>query len=814
MSDEISDAGHAPRSLIAAYALSGACALVFQVVWYHALVDRLGASATTFLVVLCAFIGGLGLGAVLSERAYQRFESRWGGHGLKNYGRTELAITAAVLLLFVFTEIPAGRLLGTHPYTIRVVDGLTLSMPTLTYQALKIGMASAAVFLPCVLMGLTFPYLCSLYPKDTRLPSRLYASNTLGACLAVVLTQFWGVRVLGYHGCLGIAAIGTLALGLIFVRRPERPTIPRSSSRGGRPPADHRLSLAPAMLAGLLCGGWQALSYVLVKLVLGPTRGVFALLAFFSILGIWLASSTVHHRRPSRTALLVAAWIGLVWCIALWWLEPGFSERLVASGSVGVLSILPPYLAALVTAALSVGAMIFVPYTMWSTLLPHLCDRQQAAGVHLARTYGLNTLSFLAGVLVFGWALQHVNVFYAWRVFVAAAAIGLLVLTLSSWSRPLPRKRLTAALVTLAATAMALPFDLDLRLMAGLFPAERRAEDYISSPQHLFWVRPPDSEGSRALMFDRHSMSGDGTAAQIYMRTMAHVPLLLHDDPRRVLLICFGVGLTADAIRTHGVEEVDVVDLNSAVYRLNRHFGRRNNRVLEDPRLRLICDDGRQYLKLSGGSYDLVTLEPPPPLQPGISRLYSAEFYAEALKRLADGGMVSQWLPESQMDQTGVDLIVGTFVQAFPHTLLVAGSRRDLVLVGSNAPIDLRRIEESLEVRRRVRTDLARVGLDRSDRLLATVMQTDADLRVRWGSGPVIRDGFMSLEGLQVSPVQQLHRDRPFAVAKAGLQVDTESVARALEAAGSAHVAAVTELQQPGNGDPVMNLVLPPIYRR
>lgn len=98
------------RGLGLAYAVSGACGLLYQVVWYHALVEELGAAGTTYLVVLCAFIGGLGLGSLASERFYRIFEARFGGHGLANYGRTELLVTLAAFALFFLTRPPPGLL--------------------------------------------------------------------------------------------------------------------------------------------------------------------------------------------------------------------------------------------------------------------------------------------------------------------------------------------------------------------------------------------------------------------------------------------------------------------------------------------------------------------------------------------------------------------------------------------------------------------------------------------------------------------------------------------------------------------------------
>lgn len=100
------------RGLGLAYAVSGACGLLYQVVWYHALVEELGAAGTTYLVVLCAFIGGLGLGSLASERFYRIFEARFGGHGLANYGRTELLVTLAAFALFFLTRPPPPGLLA------------------------------------------------------------------------------------------------------------------------------------------------------------------------------------------------------------------------------------------------------------------------------------------------------------------------------------------------------------------------------------------------------------------------------------------------------------------------------------------------------------------------------------------------------------------------------------------------------------------------------------------------------------------------------------------------------------------------------
>ncbi|MCL4810301.1 MAG: hypothetical protein KJ062_21275 [Thermoanaerobaculia bacterium] len=259
--------------------------------------------------------------------------------------------------------------------------GLELFVPSTASLFLKVGLAAVAVGIPCFLMGTTFPYLCSLFPDDGRFPSPLYGANTLGACVSVLLTEFWGVRCLGYMGCLALAATGTLSLGLFFLRLPATPARARLAPCPSSPPAaatGPEPTILPGVLSGLLCEGWQALCYVLVKLTLGPTRGVFALLAFFSIAGIRLAASRVHRRPPSRPLLLAAGWVALAWCVGVWLVEPRVSEALVATGAFRLSGTLGVELAAFLTTALAVGLQVFVPYALWSLLLPDLCDRLQA----------------------------------------------------------------------------------------------------------------------------------------------------------------------------------------------------------------------------------------------------------------------------------------------------------------------------------------------------------------------------------------------------------------------------------------------------
>ncbi|PWT87651.1 MAG: hypothetical protein C5B54_11990 [Acidobacteria bacterium] len=758
------------QTVCIAYAFGGACALIYQIVWYHAFIDQFGAAGTTFLVVLCTFIGALGAGSFASKRLYSWLDARIGGHGLKNYGRTELAIALSVTLLFGITKLSLESILGSFPYHLEVINGLSLWIPDATYQVLRVILTILSVGVPCFFMGLTFPYLCSVYSDEKTFPSRLYAANTLGACVAAFTTEFVGLQTLGYIGCLFLAVCINVVIALIFLSAGRsEPGIESVQDQ-----AQTQISIYPGILSGLLCGGVQVLAYVLLKLTLGPTKAGFALLAFFCIFGIWLASTIVHRFHPSRALLFMLSCLGLLWTAAIWFIEPRMSEWFVQFG-IRTLASWSSYNAAFLATTATIGVMILIPYTLWSMLLPDLCDRLQSQGKNLSFAYGVNTISFLVGVLIFGWVLQNIHFFFAARTFAWFATIGLGLLAFDSFTPRISAKVVASGVVLALLGVPFLPKGLEMRLVGGLAPSQKIVAAYRSTSQHLFWVRKSADGG--ALMFDRHSMSGTQMSSQTYMRAMAHLPLLLNSDPQNVLLICFGVGATADAIRMHdSVKHVDIVDLNPSVFLLNSYFAPQNNHVLSDPRIRLICDDGRQFLKFGSNKYDFVTMEPPPPLQPGISRLYSEEYYQQIREHLNEGGIVSQWLSESQLDQRGVDLICRTFVQSFEHSFLFVGCKRELILVGSDKPFEFSRVAQKLKMLPKVTEDLRRFKIYQPMQFIESILRIDEGMRRNWNEGEIIQDGFVSLEGIQVSPVQQIHPKSQFAAYKPNLTYDLQGV--------------------------------------
>jgi spermidine synthase len=231
----------------------------------------------------------------------------------------------------------------------------------------------------------------------------------------------------------------------------------------------------------------------------------------------------------------------------------------------------------------------------------------------------------------------------------------------------------------------------------------------------------------RRLMTNGHAMSATWPLSQRYMRALAHVPLLMLENPTRALVIGFGVGNTTHAATLHpSIQRVEVADLSRNVLDHASWFTATNSDVLRDPRVTVYLNDGRHHLLVGAGlktrpysdayygdAYDLITLEPPPIGYAGVSSLYSEEFYRLARARLKPQGLVSQWLPAYQVSTATTLSMIKSFVDVFPQSVLLSGAQADLILIGAHdrIEVDPNQLFTALSQRSAVRADLARVDL-------------------------------------------------------------------------------------------------------
>ena len=740
------------RVLLIAYALSGLIGLGYQVYWLRHFVDRFGSSTFTFALVISSFILGLGAGSLASRRFVERLRLVFPrANDLTLYGLIELTIAAAVLLVFVEARLPPD-VLGPFPY----VNRGGIYEPRLALQLVRLPLAAACVLVPCFFMGTTFPLLCRAFLDRPRLPSALYASNTLGACLAVLLCEFVLLRQWGTDTTFWIVLALNLMLGMAFLigggRLLERCKFDRSAIGRGPDPARAparadapiRALFLGALLSGFLSGALEADALRRIHFAQISNGSAMAFVSFWAIAAIFVSSSVVHRVRALRLAHMKLAFGAafvlyvIVTRFGLWpalrWISG------LAATAPGRFAWDPDgQMTTLAAVFVIVGAIVFPTYACVSLLLPRLCNDAQREGRHIGTLYGANTLAFLAGMVVFSWLAPAVNMFYAFWLCTFSFAAAVVLLFFLDRKPKLRRRGIGLTLAAFGVAALMAPRSFD----HGLFPDQYLRHSEVralrgSSGFTSFVARTPEGDG---VFLDATQMSNTSPRARRYMKLMVHFPLLAQERPERALLICFGVGITGGAIGRHAtLKEIDIVDLSRNILETAPEFVYVNDAIDRDPRVRRIHDDGRSFLAVTDRRYDLITSEPPPPLMEGISRLYSAEYYRDVLKHLTPGGCMTQWLPIYQMPPAAGRLIVSTFVRSFPHTLLLTGFNEEFLLVGSNAPFDFARIARRYSESPAVRGDLSDIQVPSAVSLLARIVRTGADLSKDFGRDEWISD--------------------------------------------------------------------------
>ena len=726
------------------YCLSGFVSLAYQVCWFRFFVDELGSSNLTFVLVLVNFIGGLGIGALVSKSLAGWLAARFGTRDkLQTYGLIELLISAAVLLTVVLGALPRD-MWGSFPYLLQA-DGFY--HPTWSYQFGKIALATVCVFLPCFLMGVTFPLLSSAYKADSRFPSRLYAWNTLGACTSVLVCEMVFIPSWGYlntfYLMLGVNAL----IGLFFLstryNTAENPPDSSASTSSANSTDSSAIAISVlftcALIGGLLSGALEADLFKRIRFIGFRSHAAMSFISFWAILAIFLASWTVHTIRFRLSWLKAGLVISALWYLFMWseaypfkaWLAEWDATGFHADGMRAASKPLP--------LLAYIGAFAFISMYMISLLLPWVCNQLQASRRHLGTAYGLNTVAFCIGIVAFTWVAPNVNIFYSLKLLIGFFIVAvLLVLTLKQsrvgFLRPFLAVDAVIGLAFLTST------ELDTDYFTPGTPPTKFPTRAVKSNGAIttFVLEHPRGD---VLFFDSFIMSMTSIDTERFMRLEAHAPLLLQENPRQALLICFGVGNTASAIAHHEtIQRVDVVDLNDRVFETAPEFRRVNRGVYEDERVNLIHDDGRNFLNLTDQKYHLITSDPPPPIHDGTFRLYSEEFYQSALAHLEPGGIMSQWLPIFLMPNDAVDMAVRTFVSVFPHNALMVGTDESFILLGSNSPFRWDRIADRFHESGAVADDLRRVGVPNAMSMLARYVMGDATLREKFAGHRTISD--------------------------------------------------------------------------
>jgi spermidine synthase len=718
---------------------SGACALVYQVVWVRALTLSLSVTVYAVATVLCAFMAGLGLGSVLAGRVADRL-----ARPLVAFGLAEIGIGVAGLLLprLIFGLPPVEIWLTAH-----------VGPSGLGFDASRFVLACALLLPACTLMGTTLPLLSRAVVASQAAVARgagwLYAANTLGAVAGCLAAGFVLIPQLGLQTTSGGAALANFAIGAAAITLARRRPSLAAGPRGARAPAPGPAP-AGAWLVALAFGvsGFTALGYeVLFTRALEPfthnsTYAYTAMLATF-LFGIGAGSAAFarwadHTRRPLLWLGAVESAIGvcvvgalLVYTRLLHWI-PAAAE---AAGGLGSWSRVVALIFAVSAVAMLPTAICFgatFPFVVRAAV-----DSLDVVGRRVALAYAVNTAGSIAGTLWVGfWLLPWLGLHGS---FVTLVAINLsLGGALAVFAAPPGRAALAAAFTAagLAAAFWLLPPQLFRDVYAA-----RYGEILMYREQVTDTVMVTQGDEGRLIRYgDGRGTAGTSTYRE--NRSYAHLAMLPHPDARRVLQICFGVGNSLASVVRYPVERVDQVELSPGVIEAADYFAETNRNVLADPRVHLTIQDGRNFLLTSRDRYDVILLEPPELHTAGVVNLYTREFYEIARDHLAPGGLLSMWVNVFMTPEPEVRMVLRTLAEVFPHvTVWHEPWLASWIINGSLEPHppDLALLERQF-ANPEVAGDLATIPLENPYQVLNLFVMADEQVHAWTEGAPILTD--------------------------------------------------------------------------
>jgi spermidine synthase len=733
--------------VVGCFFLSGATALVYEVLWIRMLGLVFGHTVFAVTTVLAAFMAGLGLGSWVFGRIADR-QAR----PLRLYGLLEIGVGVFCLLVPLLLPVVESIYRG-------LARGLGLSF--FAFSLAQFALILLLLLPPTTLMGATLPVLSRLFATEASSLGRrvgfLYALNTLGAMVGTGLAGYVLLPSLGMRATLLLAATVNLVLGGLLVLADRRLLAPAAPAPAA-PAAEPAPTGSAAVLAtvGLGVAGAASMIYEVawtraLSLVIGSSTYAFTAMLLAFLLGLALGSalfSRFFGARRLRPAALGLVQLGVG--VAALGILPMF-ERLPDLVVRALAVSLAPSFVLAVQVTLAVAAML-APTLLIGAGFP--CAVQVAAraparvGGDVGRLYAVNTLGAIVGTVAGGFVLMPLVGAHGALKIAVAINLVLGVALVAASPRALPRWQGLAAgvlaLVSVAGLAWVPAWNPSV-MAAGAAVYPRQYQPFTgrgglaratADSQLLFYrdgltaTVSVHREGPTTLL-RVNGKTDASNGVDMHMQLMlGHLPLLLHPDARSALVIGLGSGVTAGALATHPVERVDVVEIESAVVEAAQFFRHESRDILKDPKLRLAIGDARNYLLAGDRRWDVIVSEPSNPWIGGVATLFSEEFYALARSKLTPGGVMVQWIDGYTIRPEDLKMVVKTFRTAFPATTVWhAHGAADFILVGTlePRPLDIARVKAAWSASPALREDFLRLGFRAPWAFLADFLLAEPD---------------------------------------------------------------------------------------
>ncbi|AMV20189.1 fused MFS/spermidine synthase [Planctomyces sp. SH-PL14] len=672
--------------------LSGCAALVYEISWTRQLGILFGHTSQAAAVVLASYFGGMAAGYAVGARLSRSVSP------LRGYAIAELVLAGWAFAVPPLLHQMSGSSL------LSLVDGLPPTVSIAVRILLTLTILSPAT----IAMGATLPLLARHFSDTAERPaaatSAAYAWNTLGAFTGIASTiggllVHLGVEKSSFAAAGASLLCGLGALGLAHRREPivrsssKEPAVPPPSAEDR---ARFRRSLTIAALSGFVTLGLEVLASRLFSLVFHNSTQTFAIVVavflFGLSLGAFLASRLMARVSP-ESLIRYGLWIG----------GAGISLSVVGFAwgtGMEYVRLGPTFSAYILRSLAHVVAVLLMPAIALGIVLP--AAWQGAGSTRLSETVGrltlANTVAAATGALCASFVLlPWLGLWRSVGLLSCAASAGALL------AGNISRRR---AAVSLTACLLSLPLWLplssalsrssatqasDFRGLVERWSSAERGEALLRRWETPYgWIDLTQSDATNAYRIRQNLHYSYGSSGEdvVRERRQAHLPLLLHPDPRDVLFLGLGTGITSSGVLPHPeVQTATIVELIPEVVTAAKVLAERDGRDLSDSRLAIEVDDARHYLRGTDRQFDAIVSDLFVPWESTTGYLYTVEHYRAARARLRPGGLFCQWLALYQVGEAELELIADSLASVFPHVTLwwgrLSAGRPIVALVGS-----------------------------------------------------------------------------------------------------------------------------------
>jgi spermidine synthase len=742
---------------------SGCAALVYEIVWFQLLQLVIGSSAVSLGVLLGTFMGGMCLGSILLPR--------WIGarhHPLRVYACLELGIGAIGLLMLVVMPVLGGAYIAWAPSGIA---GIFVR-----------GIAAAICLLPpTLLMGATLPAIArwvETTPEGVSWLGFFYGGNIAGAVIGSLLAGFYLLRVHDTVFATVVAAALNVIVAVVAVLIAKRaaytPIVPVS-----RDPEQEKtdwLVYAAIAISGATALAAEVIWTRILSLLYGGTVYTFALILAVFLLGLGIGSSigSALARSVSRPRLALA-WCQMLLGGAIAWTAFMLTESLPYWPIDPSISKSPWYTFQL-DLVRSLWAML-PGAILWGASFPlalaSVASGRQDPARLVGRVYAANTVGGIVGSL--GASLLLVIWIGSRRAqqLLIVLCVTSALLAIDAASPPAPategkrRYRVGATVLLIAAAMLAAWLARNIKDVPGILVAYGRyAASRVGQADVIYmgegWNASVAVSRLSNGVLNYHNAGKVQASSEPQdmrlQRMLGHLTTLIPANPKSVLVIGCGAGVTAGAVSIDpAVERLTIAEIEPLVPRVvSTYFAEHNFNVVANPKTRVKIDDARHYLLTTAEKFDAITSDPLDPWVKGAAMLYSREFFQTVKQHLNPGGAVTLFVQLYESNPEAVKSEIATFLEAFPTGVVWGntqnGAGYDLVLLGQveRTRIDVDAIERKLQSNDyvRVRQSLSQIGMFSAVDLFSTYAGRRPDLDPWMRDAVINRDRNLRLQYL------------------------------------------------------------------